>query len=128
MALKTETEQRQQSGKPICSSGYIGEGQAKRVRASQNETILDLVLVRQNGRLHAYANECPHSNGRLNAQSEKFLSRDGSKLMCSYHYAKFRIEDGLCLEGPCEGDSLTAFPVMEMGRDVFIKQAAGLEK
>ncbi len=62
----------------------------------------------------AYLNLCPHSGGRLSAPGEPApVSRDGRHLICTLHGAMFRIEDGLCVAGPCEGRYLTPAPVQD---------------
>jgi nitrite reductase/ring-hydroxylating ferredoxin subunit len=32
--------------------------------------------------------------------------------MCSTHGALFRVEDGVCLAGPCQGDRLEPYPIV----------------
>ena len=32
-------------------------------------------------------------------------------LQCSFHGARFQIDDGYCIAGPCQGRSLRAFPI-----------------
>ena len=36
----------------------------------------------------------------------RFLPKDGTLIHCSTHGAKFRIEDGVCISGPSQGDKL----------------------
>jgi nitrite reductase/ring-hydroxylating ferredoxin subunit len=36
---------------------------------------------------------------------------DRSLLECGFHDARFRLDDGLCVAGPCLGHALTRFPV-----------------
>lgn len=53
-----------------------------------------------------YINACPHTGVPLAPPGETPLSRDGLHLVCTLHGALFRIEDGYCIAGPCEGQSL----------------------
>jgi nitrite reductase/ring-hydroxylating ferredoxin subunit len=39
--------------------------------------------------------------------------------MCAHHSAMFRFEDGLCVDGPCQGASLIRFPLRVKGRQIF---------
>jgi nitrite reductase/ring-hydroxylating ferredoxin subunit len=57
-----------------------------------------------------YVNACPHLGVPLDWLPGKFMSADGERLVCATHGAEFRLADGVCLRGPCRGDSLTAVP------------------
>lgn len=58
-----------------------------------------------------YLNICPHYSQTLNRKGDAFLSGDGTSLMCSQHFALFRIEDGVCFAGACPGEALDPVPV-----------------
>ena len=68
----------------------------------------------------AYVNHCPHAGTPLEITPHGFLTRDGSMIMCRTHGALFRIEDGLCIAGPCPGRSLQSLPVTVSGEDVLL--------
>jgi nitrite reductase/ring-hydroxylating ferredoxin subunit len=42
---------------------------------------------------------------------DKFLDQTGELLICSTHGARFRVRDGACVKGPCEGASLEPVPI-----------------
>jgi nitrite reductase/ring-hydroxylating ferredoxin subunit len=65
-----------------------------------------LVLRDHGGELHAYLNLCQHLPVPLDGGSRRFLSRDGAHLECGTHGARYRLEDGYCVDGPCEGEQL----------------------
>ena len=54
----------------------------------------------------AYRNVCPHVSIPLDRDGEPLLTADGLFLVCRNHGALFEPEDGLCVAGPCEGESL----------------------
>ena len=68
--------------------------------------------------VRAYLNLCRHLPVPLDAASRDFL-RDG-QLQCATHGARYRLEDGLCVVGPCRGASLFALPVHIEGDEVFV--------
>ena len=68
-------------------------------------------LVRRGDEVYAYRNRCPHALAHLDHPPGEFLSPDRRHLRCAFHGALFRIDDGHCVDGPCRGRSLTAFPV-----------------
>jgi nitrite reductase/ring-hydroxylating ferredoxin subunit len=41
-------------------------------------------------------------------------------LMCAHHGAMYRIADGVCFDGPCEGARLMPIPVAIRGDTVII--------
>ena len=65
----------------------------------------------------AYVNACPHFNISLNYREPKFLNGARDRFLCINHYAQFRIDDGYCDEGVCEGHWLTPVAIrVEDGR------------
>jgi nitrite reductase/ring-hydroxylating ferredoxin subunit len=58
-----------------------------------------------------YENSCPHTGGPLDWVPDQFLNLEGNLIQCATHDALFSIEDGLCLKGPCAGQSLHALAV-----------------
>jgi nitrite reductase/ring-hydroxylating ferredoxin subunit len=65
-----------------------------------------LFAVRQGDAVHVYINSCPHIGTPLDWVPGRFLSADGSHIICATHGAEFRIADGVCVSGPCRGDVL----------------------
>jgi nitrite reductase/ring-hydroxylating ferredoxin subunit len=85
-----------------------------------------LFAVRQGDAVYVYVNDCPHIGTPLEWVSDRFLSHDGSRIVCATHGAEFRITDGECLRGPCFGDRLE--PVMIQIKDgiIYVPEDAGL--
>lgn len=79
-----------------------------------------IFVVRQNHKVFAYHNRCPHLNIPLDWQPDRFLDADGELIQCSTHGALFTIEDGLCVYGPCSGQSLQPLPVEIREGEVWI--------
>lgn len=78
---------------------------------------LSLLLVRVDNEVYGYVNRCPHTGVELNWMPDQFLDLDRSFIQCATHDARFKIEDGECVFGPCVGDSLQALPLrLEEGR------------
>lgn len=95
----------------ICHTDDVAEGEAKSFIIGEGKSRRDIVIVRRHGAFHAYVNSCPHQGMPLETFPDKFLDEDGSLFVCSTHGARFRVEDGFCTSGPCEGQSLTALRV-----------------
>jgi nitrite reductase/ring-hydroxylating ferredoxin subunit len=71
------------------------------------------ILIRlDDGRVRAYRNECRHLAIPLDEHDPKEIwDRDGTHLQCSAHGARYRLEDGLCVSGPCAGSHLKSLEV-----------------
>jgi len=69
-----------------------------------------IFAVRRGAAVVVYLNACPHLGVSLDIVPDRFLSPCGQRIRCSTHGAEFRIEDGVCLTGPCAGASLTPVP------------------
>lgn len=66
-------------------------------------------VVRKAGRLHAYLNSCPHwPMSTLPWRKDAYLDTSGTYIVCHGHGARFTIDDGQCVSGPCVGQRLTA--------------------
>ena len=93
---------------PVCRTDEIAEGQARGFLIGEGSARRDVILLRCSGALRVYVNSCPHQGSPLETFPDRFLSHDGSLLICSTHGARFRVDDGYCVSGPCEGKSLRA--------------------
>jgi nitrite reductase/ring-hydroxylating ferredoxin subunit len=75
----------------VAKSSDIPDGSMRRVRQGD----LDLLLVRQDGRVCALAHSCAHLGGPL---SEGTL-KEGS-VVCPWHGSEFALDDGHVINGP----------------------------
>jgi nitrite reductase/ring-hydroxylating ferredoxin subunit/uncharacterized membrane protein len=75
----------------VASASEIPDGSMRRVRHGD----LDLLLVRQHGKVCALAHSCAHLGGPL---SEGTL-KDGS-VICPWHGSEFALDDGHVINGP----------------------------
>ena len=107
----------------ICAMDSIERGDARAFSLSrideEGETKpFSIVILRtERDAYFGYVNACPHFNISLNWREPKFLNGAGDRFYCINHYAQFRIADGYCDEGVCEGHWLTPVAVrVEDGR------------
>jgi len=61
----------------------------------------------------AYTNVCRHHALPLDLLARTPMSDDGRYLLCHQHGARYRLDDGKCVSGPCAGESLAAVDVTE---------------
>lgn len=76
-----------------------------------------LVVLDDTGAVRAFANVCQHVPIPLDAGSRRFLDEEGF-LVCATHGALYRRSDGLCVQGPCRGRSLSPVAVVEHGDEL----------
>ncbi|AYC31680.1 Rieske (2Fe-2S) protein [Pseudomonas cavernae] len=101
----------------LCAPDALAEGQSRGFLVAG----LQLLAVRRHGRVHAYANRCPHRGTPLEWAADQFLEPSGSLIQCARHGALFLIESGDCVAGPCEGQSLRALECREDARGIWIE-------
>ncbi len=92
------------------SLGRLAELAPQTARGYQLELdgeALDLIIWRHKGdSLSGFVNQCPHLGLPLETFPDRFLTADGTRLICSAHGAQFTT-DGACIAGPCIGKALT---------------------
>ena len=96
----------------VAPASDVAEGEMHRVRHDD----LDLLLVRQHGRLCALAHSCSHLGGPL---SEGTL-KDGS-VVCPWHGSEFALADGRVINGPATHDQ-PCLDVRERNGRIEVKQ------
>ncbi|HEX4710890.1 Rieske (2Fe-2S) protein [Phenylobacterium sp.] len=68
-------------------------------------------VVRRGAAVHGYVDRCPHTGLPLAQKLDDYLTPSGELIACSWHGALFQPGDGLCVGGPCAGQSLLSWPV-----------------
>ncbi|WP_042445708.1 Rieske (2Fe-2S) protein [Azospirillum sp. B510] len=87
-----------------------------------------LFIVRRGGALRAYRNSCPHWPGTPMAwRKDGYLSPDGAHIVCYAHGARFDIDTGDCLDGPCPGQSLQTIPLIRRADGLVLVPRDALE-
>lgn len=81
-----------------------------------------LILRDVAGRVRAYRNLCQHIPLPLDGGSKQYVDATGGFLLCGLHGALYRREDGLCVRGPCEGESLDELEVQVEGDRVLVRR------
>lgn len=90
----------------LCAVDDVPDGGSNGFYIDGKDGRLLYMVIRRGGELFVYANACPHTGMPLDFQPGRFLDAAGTLIQCSTHGARFRIEDGYCVSGPCQGDHL----------------------
>jgi nitrite reductase/ring-hydroxylating ferredoxin subunit len=110
----------------ICAAHRIEPGTAKafsllRINEAGESRPFSIVIVRKNAQEYfGYVNTCPHEGLWLNVGSGAFFDEDRKFLRCGKHGAKFEIETGLCVDGPCKTANLEPVALAVIQGDVCI--------
>lgn len=100
----------------LCAVADLADGVTRGFVIGEGAERREVFLHREAGRIRGYRNACPHAGTPLDMKPDEFLSEDGIHFLCRTHGALFRIEDGLCVAGPCKGERLRPEPlVIEKG-------------
>lgn len=95
------------AGTRLCRVDDIPDGGTRGFELGTGMERLDLFVLRRGDAVIAYLNDCPHAGSPLDMPPDQFLTHDGRHILCHTHGALFRIEDGMCVSGPCLGRALT---------------------
>lgn len=100
----------------ICNLADIKDGSAQQFELN---TATEIFIVRIGRQVYGYINSCPHTGAPLNWLPGQFLDVSQTYIQCSGHDALFRITDGLCLHGPCLGQSLTNIELKVSDNEIY---------
>lgn len=91
----------------VCRLSELGARGARAFTVGGGDWPLRGFVVRIGEAVRGYVNRCPHAGHPLNLLPDRFLTRDGTLIVCASHGAVFEKGNGYCLAGPCAGRSLT---------------------
>ena len=89
----------------------IADGKARNFVLEMRAGRFHGFVVRTGDAVHGYVDRCAHMAIPLAQQLDDYLTPDGALIQCSWHGALYRIEDGVCVGGPCQGARLSPWPV-----------------
>ncbi len=104
----------------LCQLGDVALPGSKGVVLDNGGRRRALFVVRDASGVRAYDNVCPHTGGPLDWAQDRFLTLDKTLIQCATHGALFRIDDGLCVWGPCRGARLAPVKVAVAGGAVVL--------
>jgi len=93
----------------------------KDILFKKDDQQINIFIQKSGDTIAVFENRCPHAHTPLNMFGDKFLSLDGTSIICRTHGALFDKTSGQCTGGPCKGDYLT--PIAFSVRDGSIYSA-----
>ena len=97
-------------GTALCRIDEIPDGASRGFTIGSDAAKLRIFAVRRGDAVYVYVNRCPHVGTPLDWAEDEFLDQERRYIVCATHGALFRIDDGRCLAGPCQGVRLEPFP------------------
>lgn len=103
----------------LCNMNELEENRA-RGYSSNGSDEQELLVIKRDGQVYAYKNNCPHTGVNLNWQPDEFMDIESFYIQCSVHGALFNVEDGLCVRGPCINQRLSPISVQIIGSEIHL--------
>ncbi len=104
----------------ICTTERLSEPGSYGFSIDHKGAKVDGFVVRRDGEFFAYRNDCPHTGSPLDWVEHQFLDLDKVFIQCATHDARFNIDDGECVFGPCQGESLEALSIMVDDGQIYL--------
>jgi len=108
----------------LCTLAELRSDLARGFRIKLAGRAVEVLALLRDGEVLVFENRCPHIGTPLNLLLDHFLDAAGEEVVCSTHGARFRLPDGHCVSGPCEGDALQRLAARIEGADVVVDWAA----
>jgi nitrite reductase/ring-hydroxylating ferredoxin subunit len=105
---------------PLCASSELAErGLALLFDVLHHRQPARAFVMRFDGRVVAYLNQCAHVPAELDWQPGEFLDSGREYILCSIHGAAYDAPTGRCIGGPCGRGRLTSIDVDERDGQVY---------
>lgn len=95
----------------LCKLAELAETGCREFRLGSGEWPLRGFVIDAGGEVRAYVNRCAHLRYPLNYIEDRFVDYSGEYIECFVHGALFEKTTGLCVHGPCMGQSLAALRI-----------------
>jgi nitrite reductase/ring-hydroxylating ferredoxin subunit len=114
------------TGAPLCRLADLDATGCRDFRLGSGDWPMRGFVVRApDGSVHAWVNRCAHQRYPLNYDADRYLTHDGSAIVCFVHGALFAPDTGHCFAGPCSGLSLARVPIRVDGD--LVRLAEGID-
>ena len=109
---------------PICTSDKLeSSGLAVRFQVKDRQRLRGVFVIRFQGSVYAYFNECAHREMELDWNPGDVFDADGEHLICATHGAIYNPIDGACRGGPCNCAGLLPLNIIERDGQVFLNDS-----
>lgn len=113
-------------GTDLCPLDEVPEATGREFVFGRGKAAFSMFVVRRGMQVWGYLNICPHFSLPLNYRANAFLNPEATLIRCTMHFAEFRIEDGCCVSGACEGCFLDPLPLSVQNGRIMIAHLSDL--
>ena len=104
----------------VCASSEVADGGlGVRFPVSQYGRNTTGFVVRHQGKVYGYLNQCAHVPVELDWVEGEFFESGKQYIMCQTHGAIYVPESGHCAGGPCKGGRLKPIAVQEVDNHIY---------
>lgn len=107
-------------GAVLCRLADLPPRGSRKFQFREGRLRYDIFIQRWDDKVYAYRDVCPHLSLPLDWRRGHFLDVEGQHIQCGHHGARFRVEDGLCIDGPCKGEYLTPVRIEVRGDEILV--------
>ena len=109
----------------ICASSALEDGgKGVRFHVRWLGVVTSAFVIRYQGVVYAYLNQCAHVPVELDWQEGEFFDVSGVYLICATHGAEYSPKTGHCMSGRCNGKGLTSLPIEEINGQIYLLEHA----
>lgn len=105
----------------ICDDNLLSDPGSRGFSIEHNGQIVEGFVVKNDCSYFAYRNSCPHTGAPLDWIEHQFLDADESLIQCAVHDARFFIDSGECVFGPCPGESLEKLNIVLRQDGIYLQ-------
>jgi nitrite reductase/ring-hydroxylating ferredoxin subunit len=109
----------------LCALSELSDPGSRAFSVGEGDWPVRGFIVRRGREVFAYINRCPHAGHPLNLRPDRFLTPDGTLILCNSHGAMFEIDSGVCVAGPCPGQRLRTIAVRVEDDEVVLDEDLG---
>ena len=102
----------------LCAVADLADPGSKGFRFRAESRLFAGFVVRRGDEIRGWIDQCPHAGWPMGAMDDRYLTRDGDRILCAGHGGLFSL-DGLGVTTPCVGQRLTPWPVTVREGEVF---------
>jgi nitrite reductase/ring-hydroxylating ferredoxin subunit len=104
----------------ICHHDLLSDPGSRGFSLETNGQTVEGFIVKNDSAYFAYRNSCPHTGAPLDWVEHQFLDLDESLIQCAVHDARFLIDSGECVFGPCPGERLEKLDIVVLQDGIYL--------
>ena len=105
----------------ICHQDLLSDPGSRGFSVEYNGQAVEGFIVKNDSSYFAYRNSCPHTGAPLDWVEHQFLDADESLIQCAVHDARFFIDTGECVFGPCPGETLEKLDIVVQQDGIYLQ-------